>query len=540
VSALAERSADEAAPAREQRPGLDRVELAALAALSAFSVVVLAALLSKGRPLSGADGLLAADQLQYFAWIREASEHGLIGNRFDLARGGRAFLHPGFGISGALHALGLSVPLAYLLWKPVAVAVTFVGVRRYVHRLIGPERTGCRRTALLLGLFAVMPAAWIVAWTNWGGNRRQYTFDFISGEMWSSQYLWGYLMTAIAVFLMPLVLLAHERGRLGWAAAGAFLVCWLQPWQGATLALIVLAVVAGRRGAGLRPALVLCAAVAIPAAYYFLLSRYDPAWELAGEANAAGAMAEWSWPWWAIALTLAPLAVPAALAYRRGWSGLEWQEQALRVWPFAALAVYLLPLGTFPYHAFQGLALPLSILAVQGAATVWRRPSRVVVISILVVMIVPGVIHKGTVSLNSIRSAGDPFWVFPDEVRALKAIEADPRPGGVLGPVYAGYMLPYRTGRETWIGALSWTPDWKGRQRLADGLVEGRIRGAEARALVRRTRARFVFVDCRPRLADLEPELAPILERTQRFGCASVYTVRETPSMARAAGVPDE
>jgi hypothetical protein len=27
--------------------------------------------------------------------------------------------------------------------------------------------------------------------------------------MWSGQYLWGYLMTAIAVFLMPLVLLAH-------------------------------------------------------------------------------------------------------------------------------------------------------------------------------------------------------------------------------------------------------------------------------------------------------------------------------------------
>ena len=36
-------------------------------------VVVLAALLTKGRPLSGADGLLAADQLQYFAWIREAA-----------------------------------------------------------------------------------------------------------------------------------------------------------------------------------------------------------------------------------------------------------------------------------------------------------------------------------------------------------------------------------------------------------------------------------------------------------------------------------
>ena len=47
----------------------------------------------------------------------------------------------------------------------------------------------------------------------------------------------------------------------------------------------------------------------------------------------------------------------------------------MRVWPLAALAVYLLPFGTFPYHAFQGLAIPLSILAVQGVLTVWRAPA---------------------------------------------------------------------------------------------------------------------------------------------------------------------
>jgi len=57
---------------------------------------------------------------------------------------------------------------------------------------------------------------------------------------------------------------------------------------------------------------------------------------------------------------------------------------------------------------------------------------------------------------------------------------------------------------------------------------------------VRRTHARWVFVDCRPGLANLEPELGPILERTLRFGCASVYVVRDRPDMARAAGRPDQ
>ena len=215
-----------------------------------------------------------------------------------------------------------------------------------------------------------MPASWLVAWTDWGGNPRQYTFDFISGEMWSGQYLWGYLMTAIAVFLMPLVLLAHERGRFAWAAAGALLVAWLQPWQGATLALIVVGVEGFRwwRGGGAtgrgrcsrcrpRPSR--------PTLYYFLLSRYDAAWELAGKSNAAGAMPEWTWPWWAMALTLAPLAVPAALAYRL--PAPSWQEIAVRVWPLAALA--RLP------AAGRDVPLP-RVPGARAAAVDPRRPGR--------------------------------------------------------------------------------------------------------------------------------------------------------------------
>ena len=65
-------------------------------ALAGLSLAVLAALLTKGRALTGADGVLASDQLQYFTWIREASEHGLIGNRYDFAPDDRGFLHPGF------------------------------------------------------------------------------------------------------------------------------------------------------------------------------------------------------------------------------------------------------------------------------------------------------------------------------------------------------------------------------------------------------------------------------------------------------------
>ena len=514
-----------------RRLGLDRVELAALVALSGLSVLVLAALLTKGRALTGADGLLASDQLQYFTWIRQAGDHVLVGNEYDMAPDRRVFLHPGFLLSGLLHAAtGITVPLSYLLWKPVAVGLLFYGVLRYARRLLPPG--GARHAALILGLFTVLPASAVVAWSGWGGKPRQYTFDFIAGELGSGQYLWGYLMTAIAVALMPLVLLAVEDWRtdrrpraLALAAAGALLVTWLQPWQGGTLVLVIAAAEAlqwrrtrARPGAGL---LVVLGAACAPAVYYAVLERTDASWELAGQVNAAGNQATWSWPWWAIALTLAPLAVPAALAYRT--PAATWQDLAARAWPLAALAVYLAPVGTFPYHAFQGMAIPLAVLAVQGVVSVWPRPRAALVVACLALLVVPGTVHRFEVAVNSIRAAGDPYFVFPGEQAALDALAADPRPGGVLAPAYGGHMLPYRTGREVYVGALSWTPDWDARVRTTRALFEGDLPPAEAQALARRSGARFAFVDCRPGLRDLRPVLGDVIARVRPFGCATVY-----------------
>jgi hypothetical protein len=531
------------ADAALRRVNLDRFEIGALAVFAGLSMVVVMALLTKGRPLSGADGAFAHDQLQYFTWIREAADHVLIGNQYDLAPDHRVFLHPGFLVSGALHALiGISVPLSYLLWKPVAVAALFAGALLYVRRLI--PSTGARRVALVLALFSVMPASALVAWTNWGGAPREFTFDFISGEMWTGQYLLGYLMTGIAVGLMPLVLLGVESWRarrrtrtLALAAAGALLCAWLQPWQGTTLAVIVVSVEALRFARTReRPPLALLAvpaAVALPLGYYYLLSATDDAWRLASETNAAGNLPEWSWPWWAMVLTLLPLAAPAAFAYRL--PAPSWQEQAVRLWPFAALLVYLAPVGTFPYHSFQGLAIPLSILAVQGAAAVWPRPRPTLVVAAIAVMTLPGFAHKMQVFANSIRVAGDPYFIYPDEQRALAALAGDPRPGGVLSAGYAGSMIPFKTGREVYVGALSWTPDWRVRHRRADRLFEGHMGPSEARAFVRSVPVRFLFEDCRPGVGDLTRTLRPLLAETHRYGCAAVYVLREGATRAATA-----
>ncbi len=371
--------------------------------------------------------------------------------------------------------------------------------------------------------------------------------------MWTGQYLWGYLFTAIAAFSVPLVLLGLERWRgaprtrlLALCAAGALLVAWLQPWQGGELLMIVWGVELWRalRGAerprpSWRMLATVTVAIALPAIYYLWLAHSDPAWELAGKANKAGAQELWSWPWWAVILTLLPLAAPAALAYRL--PARQWQEVAVRLWPLAVLVMYLQPFGTFPYHSFQGLQVPLAILAVLGVHARWPRLSVWWAGALIALMIVPGTIHKADVFRNSVHSGGDPYWVFPGEVDLLKALERDPRPGGVLAPTYASLLVPYRTGREAWVGPFSWTPDWKTRALGVNALFEGRLTGAAARRLVVRSRARWLFADCRPlALPQLERSLAPLLAGPPRhFGCATLYELRSRPDMAAAAGAPD-
>jgi len=534
------------------RLGLDRVELLALAFLSFLAVLPFVALAAKGRPLSGADGFLATDQMQYLAWIRDASDHGLVGNLWDLAPGAHRFLHPLILISAGVHnVLGISIPLSLLIWLPVGVAMIFVGTLKYVRRML--PAGGARHAGLLLVLFAVMPASAIVAWTGAGGKPREYTFDFISGEMWTGQYLWGYLFTAIAVFTVPLILLGLERWRdtrrgvtLAACSAGALFVAWLQPWQGGELLAIVWGVEFWRwirRTDRVTPSWTMLAAVTVggllPAVYYLWLAHTDPSWELAQKSNQAGAQDLWSWPWWAIVLTLLPLAAPAALAYRQ--KAPAWQDVAIRLWPAAVLLVYLQPFGTFPYHSFQGLQIPLAILAVIGWRSVAPNTRPAIVVAILAVMIVPGLIHKGQVLRHSVQSAGDPYWVFPGEVDALKALERDPRAGGVLAPTYASLLVPYRTGREAYVGPFSWTPDWETRADKVNSLFEGRLTGAAARAFVVSTHARWLFADCRPlALPQLQRSIAPLLAGPpRRYGCATVYELKDRPDMAPAAGPQD-
>jgi hypothetical protein len=506
-----------------------------LALCLGWSLIPLAVLLVRKVPfehvLTGADGLLTSDQLQYMAWVRDLGEHGLAANLFDLQVDHSVFLHPMFLLSGLAWEAGVPIQVAFLVWKPVAVAVVVIGSAAYVRRTVHPDGWP-RRAALVLALFFYPVAAIameridLVAGPEILGVPE---IRYLAQETFLAYHLWGYLPTVISVGLMPLFLLGTERllepaarrsGRgAAWygltTAAGGLCVSWLHPWQGATL-LLVLAGIAAWGRPDMRRCLLLAgpgAATLAPLAYYYVLSESDASWRMAEAVNSEFPKLT---PW-VIAVGLAPLAIPAAAGLRLRAGDL--QERVLALWPAAAVAVHF-AVGSFPYHAFAGISLPLAVLAVRG----WQRfrPAPAFAIIATLVLTLPGVVANVQ---DFRRARGDPqqlFTVTEDEHRALRHLERVERPGGVLTPARLGQAVPGFTGRDTWVGHGSWTPTYVRRVDETERLFNGSLPEPRARRLVRATGATMLLSDCHDR-ADLGPVLEPFGVTTRRFGCVAVY-----------------
>ncbi len=532
-------AAPSSAPARRpgRLAGLDGFELAVFAAFAALGVAALAGMLvrvwSQGGVFTGADSYVAVDQLQYLAWIRQAGEHVTVGNLFDLSGGPRPFLHPGVLLAALLDRLGLGLVASFQALKLLALPVLFAGVLAYSRRFLSDRRD--RLLALVVALFSVSPVAAAFGWGEWGSGKQRLQLDFFAGEAWTGHYLWGYMFTAVAVGLLPLGLLAYERGRAGGsgrllaAAAGAGLLCaWLQPWQGVTFALVILGAEAlSLRGRLSRPAVMAAVgdlaapllATAAPLVYYLVLSRTDEAWELAGSANEAG-----GWPFWIMAVGLAPLALPALLAYRL--PAPDFGAIALRLWPVAALLVFYQPAGTFPAHAVQGLTIPLAMLAALWLRSrLGARPLPLLLAAAAVlVLVVPGLAYRVDRLRGAVNAGFQPFFLEPSEHDALRYLEAAPEGGGVLTTVFSGQAVPAFTGLPTWLGAMSWTPDFKERRTATDRLFSGALDEQQATRLVERSGARFLYSDCRGH-PDISRLVAGVAGPPMRFGCATVYRV---------------
>ncbi|HKS00016.1 MAG TPA: hypothetical protein VJU79_10935, partial [Candidatus Dormibacteraeota bacterium] len=443
------------------------------------------------------------------------------------------YFQPGIVISGGLTALGIAPWLTLLLWKPVAVVAFFFVSREYVGRSV----TGvwARRAALVLALF-------------FGSFTIVYGSFSVLGDLVPGFLSWGYVFGLIALASMVAALLSYDRaraaGRLAWTPGllGA-LAGLLHPWNGELLILVVIGaeLLLGWRaliGRGIRRGLALPALTlllsGLPLLYYLILGRTDLSWRLAREAS------KHSFPLWSIALAILPLLIPAMLAaFKRSRSFLP---AATRAWLLCAFALFVVSgtsVSATPLHAFQGITLPLAVLAVEGlqafdfgrlrprsAGTAeMRRPRQAAVLAIALVTIPANVYLLNFARTTAAPKTDNANFIARDEKAALKYLERDPDPGGVLARSYMGEVIPATTGRHTLVGDCLWSePRCYTRVQAARDFFHGVLSPRQARRFVKQSGAKFVLADCAVH-TDLTRVLAPLTVSVRQFGCARVYEI---------------
>ena len=505
--------------------------LLAFGAVSLWMVGVdIATAAAHHRVWTGTDGIYLPDQLQYVAWIRDASKHVLISDLFVLNPTPHDYLQPAIAVSGGLTALGMAPWLSLLLWKPVAVLGVFFATRAFCRRLLN-DRTA-QRAALVVAIFYGFVG----------------TYPAIDESLLFLS--WGYTFTLLATAAMVGALLqyagAREHRRVIWTAPLlGLLASWLHPWQGEALILVIVGgeALSLTRSSKIRQLLPLAAitivATALPLVYYAALDHFDPVWHLGRQATLVVDRNHWT-----LINTvgpLLPLVLVAALAYRRRPQ--SFLEAATRVWPFATIVLFLLSkdlLAATPLHAFTGVTIPLAVLAVQGirmTPALARLPrARILAWLVVAAATIPATAHlMDLVRGKQVTAKNGMNFLAHGERRALNYLRTDSKPGGVITDYILGAVVPGETGRRTYVGNCDWSVPhcvWRWNNTWQVFLWPWAWRythGWYVRWVVHRSGARFVLVSCHSHVPHFARQLGPMLVAVHRFGCASVYEVRPGP-----------
>ncbi len=445
-------------------------------------------------------------------------------NLFSLAPSAHVFLEPLALVSGALWRLGLSIQLAYLIWKPLAALALFAAAFVWARRFF--ERQAARMAAIALALFLYAPASWIMNWGKLGTGGFRFQVYLIGWEVLAANKLWGYAPSAFAIALMPVVMLSLERaleaprgrswiGPSALAAGAALLAALLHPWQGVTVLVVLGGLAVWQRLRGLRTLILPALGAALALGYYYLLAHTDPTWKLASAHEAANRV-----PTTALLLALGPLAVIAALGLHR--PGAAVAERALLLWVLGSFVTYY-AVDSFPTHAFQGLSFPLAVLAVRAGQRL-RLPVPAGALAVAAVSI-PGLAWDAQKLLLSAHGTVPQYYLTAGDASALDWVASAAPAGGVLAPEPFADVVPSQTGRAVWVGHPYWSEDYHVRAHLDNTLFDGRMRPRAARAFVASTGASLLVADCGHR-ADLTRALGPMLASVHRFGCATVYVLR--------------
>jgi hypothetical protein len=518
--------------------------LALMVAWTAFPIVALVVwVTSHGGVLTGANGYDTFDQMQYLAWIHDAGSHVLASNLWRISATPHDYLQPMYLVSAGIWRLGVPLPVAYMVFKPVALAVLFLGCAWYSRHLL-PQSRWMQMAALLIAVFYLSPVLQLAIWTGHLSVVHRFELVLATDDADPSLGLWGLEHVALTVGLMPVYLicvesvlqrgLAGARGRAVAAALAGAAVSWLHPWQGAMLLIITAAAFVlappRRRYLGLTGPVI---ATLLPLVYGLALSHYDSSWHYF-EQQTIHTIGASTAPWWAL---LASFGVPAAFAVVGVRRTRELRWLLLYLWIAACALVYVV-VPEYPPHALTGITVPLGILAVRGwdrtvhALRVPAPAAAVAALAALALAIVPGAVDQinSTIDYTHHSAAGAAqrqlVVLTDDQHDAMRFLATDARPGGVLAPYYLSMTVPGQTGRRVFAGHEQWTDprDVSATQAFYSPALHDPT-GAFRRGILHESGATFVIEPCGAPTA-LRRALAPVTTVAGRFGCLTVVHTR--------------
>ena len=516
-----------------------------------------------GLTWSGAFGYVF-DSMQYLAWTREMGDHLFSANMFSLDPPVRNYINPGLKISGLLYWVGFSPALAYGIWVPLGIVALIFTVTKFIRNLglSGWAAIAALAIALLYKLPAGDFIKSIVPKQNWNAT------VYAGYDTWPTFWSWGYSLTAIAISLLCAGVMVYERERSNNKAFSlplatiALVTAWLQPWQGALLlGMIVLGELLALRALEpdnrfpQRPRATLvittCIAGVLPLAYYAVMGVVDDSWRINGlQANRYLQGVSW----WTPLLVLFPLllaAIPEVLRRPQRIS-----EIMIRLWPPLAIAQMLTiaatGVGNTAQHALKGVSIPLAILAVKGVSPWFKkltpRLAGALGVGAILLLTVPGAWYQLKDQAHEMTWPGNGgYYIAKGDQRALDFIAAAPGKGGVVASSLIGSMVPWQTGRQTWVGHETWTPRFQSRSQFMEVLLGGALPywnpPGDPAAFVNWTGAAWLIDDCfhshnrklhiaavkkhdRVNLDELSTQLKSVTAATHRFGCATVYELK--------------
>ncbi len=319
--------------------------------------------------LTGADGVVGGDQLQYLAWARDAGSHGLAGEPVHAAAG-RPRLRP-----AAVHAQRSAVaarvaPLSSRTgcgsrWRspscsPGSRAWVAPAARRPRAALGGdrarpvPVHAAGRGRRLARARARRLPRA------GCSRSRPRCSRPASCGATCRPRSPSDCCRSSLLAAERPPTGALAAPGALATRRAAALLAAWLHPWQGAILAAVAAVLAAWgtpaqRRALARRRARRRAPARLLPAAARSSIRR----WKLASRNELVAAPA---------AREPRDRTAAGARARRRRASvdpGGALAERALLLWIPASLLTYF-AVGSFPSHALESASLPLAVLCVRG------------------------------------------------------------------------------------------------------------------------------------------------------------------------------